>query len=98
MKLQRIVKMSFEPEKVTDFLKMYSQVNHKISGFPGCRGVKLLRGINQENVFFTYSTWDSEEALNKYRNSELFSGVWKETKSYFNDRPQAWSLDLVQFS
>lgn len=90
--------MSFDPDKVENFLKMYNKVNHKISGFPGCHGVKLLRDLHQDNVFFTYSTWDSEEDLNNYRNSELFSGVWKETKSYFNDRPQAWSLEIVQFS
>ena len=98
MKLQRIVKMSFQPEKVNDFLRLYSEVQHKISSFPGCHGVKLLREKKEGSIFFTYSVWDSERDLNSYRSSELFSRVWKEMKSYCNDRPEAWSLDHIEFS
>ncbi|MFZ0490789.1 MAG: antibiotic biosynthesis monooxygenase, partial [Salegentibacter sp.] len=36
-----------------------------------------------------------EAALENYRNSELFKEVWAKTKVFFNDRPEAWSVDKV---
>lgn len=89
----RIVKMTFMPEKVNEFLKVFNASKHLIRNFEGCSHLELLNDINSPNIFFTYSYWQSEEALNKYRNSELFAGVWKETKILFADKTEAWSVE-----
>jgi hypothetical protein len=34
--------------------------------------------------------------LENYRNSDLFKGVWAETKIKFSDRPEAWSFEEIQ--
>ena len=39
------------------------------------------------------SVWFSKNDLENYRNSDLFKETWKQTKTYFNDKPQAWSVD-----
>ena len=44
----------------------------------------------------TYSHWESEEALNKYRDSELFKSVWSFTKALFAEKPQAFSTKKLQ--
>lgn len=90
--LLRIVRMSFKPELVSDFLSMFHEVKPKIEAMPGCSKVDLKQDIHLEHVFYTISHWESEEHLNAYRNSELFAKTWAETKARFNDAPQAYSL------
>jgi heme-degrading monooxygenase HmoA len=88
--------MSFEPSLVPAFLELFETVKEQIAGFEGCSGLTLLRDAHQPNVLFTYSLWDSEAHLNKYRFSELFKSTWEQTKSKFNDKPIAWSLLVEQ--
>ncbi|MFN7100290.1 MAG: putative quinol monooxygenase, partial [Flavobacterium sp.] len=47
------------------------------------------------SIFFTYSYWESEADLENYRNSALFKEVWAYTKAFFNDKPEAWSVDKL---
>lgn len=95
----RIVRMSFMVEHTADFLQLFEQYQDQIRHFDGCCGLQLLQDIGQPNVFFTYSHWISPEALEAYRQSELFRQVWQQTKQYFNERPAAWSLkSLVQLN
>ena len=93
--LVRIVKMSFDPSKIDLFLANFELVKNQIRNFNGCNFLELYREKNDSNIFFTYSYWDNEVALNNYRNSELFEKVWAETKILFNDKPQAWSVDKI---
>jgi quinol monooxygenase YgiN len=95
--IKRIVKMSFMPEKVDDFKAIFKNNWQYIKGFKGCHHVELLQDKKNTNVFFTYSMWESEEHLNAYRDSELFSKVWGATKLLFNDKPQAWSVNQLDF-
>jgi quinol monooxygenase YgiN len=88
----RIVKMTFQPEKVEDFLKLFSENKHHIQQFEGCSKVTLLNDVNDSTIYFTYSNWENTQSLEKYRQSELFNRVWSQTKVLFADKPQAWSL------
>ncbi|MFN4973025.1 MAG: putative quinol monooxygenase [Bacteroidota bacterium] len=89
--INRIVRMSFEPDKVNEFVDLFNASKHKIAAFPGCTSLKLLRDANEEQVFFTYSTWESQEHLDAYRKSDLFKQVWSRTRALFNSKPMAWS-------
>lgn len=88
----RIVKMSFNSEQVPDFLQMFDERKKRIRSFEGCQHLELWQDADSSNIFFTYSIWDSEQHLNKYRFSELFKETWSITKAMFCDKPQAWSL------
>lgn len=91
----RIVKMSFEPSKIDAFLENFNNNKEKIRNFDGCRLLKLYQDKNSSNIFFTYSYWESENHLEIYRNSELFNTVWASTKTMFNGKPEAWSVDTI---
>lgn len=91
----RIVKMSFQPEKIEEFLANFEEIKHKVRGFDGCNHLELLRDKHKTNVLFTYSYWETEEHLENYRHSDLFKGVWAQTKALFNDKPEAWSVDRL---
>jgi heme-degrading monooxygenase HmoA len=94
--INRIVRMSFEPRLVPAFLELFEEVKHQIAAFEGCNGLTLLRDAHEPNILFTYSLWESEAHLNKYRFSELFKTTWENTKSKFNAKPIAWSLTVEQ--
>jgi quinol monooxygenase YgiN len=92
--INRIVKMTFQPEHVEEFLAYFDTIKHQINAFEGCNGMRMLRDVNQSNILFTYSIWESEAALNRYRDSELFAQVWPNTKKYFSAKAEAWSTEV----
>ncbi len=94
--INRIVRMSFEPDKVEEFMQVFENAKERIAGFDGCEGLTLLRDAHQSNILFTYSYWKNQDCLNKYRFSELFKDTWAKTKVHFNDKPLAWSLEVLQ--
>lgn len=91
----RIVKLTFNPDKVSDFKEFIAHYRAQIVSFEGCQGVDFLQDKTSPAIFFTYSHWESESALEKYRNSELFHHVWSTVKQWFGDRPQAWSVEKI---
>ena len=90
----RIVKMEFKQELVDSFLLLFNANKESIRNFPGCNKLTLLQD-SSKNVFFTYSIWENESSLERYRDSNLFKEVWKETKSYFSKKPKAWSTEKL---
>ena len=92
----RIVKMSFQPEKIEEFLGNFNEKKAFIRKSPGCNLLELYRDKTNPNIFFTYSYWETEQDLENYRNSDLFKDVWAKTKVLFNDKPLAWSVDKLE--
>lgn len=90
--LIRIVRMDFDPDKVSDFLQLFEEVQPKIAAFEGCKEVKLKKDATHSHVYYTHSKWDSEEALNQYRQSDFFQSTWARTKLLFQSKPLAYSL------
>jgi len=93
--IKRIVKLTFREEETDTFLQIFEESQEQIRNFPGCRHLELLRGLTAENIFFTYSFWESEEHLEAYRLSPLFKSTWSRTKKLFSEKPQAWSVTPV---
>ena len=91
----RIVRMTFDPVKVPVFLEVFNASRERIRGFEGCRHLELLNDVGHRNVFCTYSLWESEEHLNRYRFSQLFKDTWAQTKPLFIEKPVAFSMEKV---
>jgi len=96
MSLIRVVRMTFHPEKVAAFLENFEAQKSLIRNFPGCEHLELWQDQDDKNIFVTYSLWQSEEALNQYRDSQLFKSLWTFTKALFSEKPQAWSTKKLQ--
>lgn len=88
----RIVKMTFEKDKVDDFLSIFAASKALIRASEGCKHLELWQEKKDGNIFFTYSHWDDESYLDKYRHSALFADVWAKTKALFADKPEAWTV------
>jgi len=92
--IKRIVKIELKSDKIEAFQAIFAESKMKILAREGCFHVELLRSKKPDNTFFTFSIWESEEALNAYRNSELFGEVWPKTKALFLNPAEAWSTKL----
>ncbi|GAA4450070.1 putative quinol monooxygenase [Nibrella saemangeumensis] len=93
--LIRIVRMTFQPDKLDEFMVIFNQSKDRIRTFPGCRHLELLQDIDKPNVRMTYSLWESADELEAYRQSELFRTTWAATKVLFADKPVAFSAEKI---
>ena len=92
--IKRIVKLTFQKDKTEKFISVFNANKQKIRSFPGCNYLEVWRSKKEPNVFFTYSFWENETALNNYRHSDVFKKTWANTKVLFADRPEAWTVEL----
>ena len=90
--LIRIVSMYFTKDTAAKFLEIFDKSHKLIRASEGCRFLQLLRDENDPSHFMTHSHWENEEALEKYRNSDLFKKTWASTKVLFERKAEAWSL------
>ena len=96
MEVIRVVRLAFLPEKLSDFVKLFEESSLSIRSFHGCTHLELMGDHIHANVFYTYSKWTSNEALNEYRSSALFKNTWNKTKKLFSDKPQAYTMISIQ--
>jgi quinol monooxygenase YgiN len=86
--INRIVIMTFQSDKVDEFLSVFDVYKIAIRNFPGCQGLKLLQTAGKPNQLSTYSLWDDEDCLNNYRHSALFEE--------FSEKPVAFSTEVIR--
>lgn len=90
--ITRIVKLEFQENHLQGFLNHFEQVKWSVASFPGCQGMKLIQDKKNPCLIMTYSIWEDEEALEKYRLSPLFETIWPTIKPWFSAKPEAWTL------
>ena len=88
----RLVKMQLREDAVDAFAAMFAARRARIAGFPGCLHLELWHDAAGAPVFYTYSHWESEAALNHYRFSEFFKETWTLTKTFFAAKAEAVTL------
>ncbi|MBW2961080.1 putative quinol monooxygenase [Mesonia aestuariivivens] len=93
--LVRIVKMTFKQEEIENFKLLFDKKKHLIRGVEGCQFLELYQDQENKTIFFTYSYWENDKALQNYRHSNLFKEIWAATKIKFNARPEAWSVNKL---
>ncbi|MDN3643408.1 antibiotic biosynthesis monooxygenase family protein [Lutimonas halocynthiae] len=93
--LVRIVKMTFADEKIDDFQNRFHSIKEKIINFEGCQLLELYQDKENPAIFFTYSYWNSEDDLDRYRKSSFFKEVWTDTRKMFTEKAEAWSVDKI---
>ena len=94
--ITRIVKITLKPDKVNDFMEIFRDVKETIAAFDGCHHVELLQDLHSPNIFFTYSIWEDEHYLDRYRFSEFFKETWIRSKRLFAAKADAWSVKLIE--
>ncbi len=95
--IHRIVKMTFNPERIEEFIKIFNSSKTKIRNFPGCKNLQLIQSQENSNIILTSSIWEDENSLNNYRKSDLFRDTWTATKKLFIEKPEAISYNLIHW-
>lgn len=91
----RIVKLTIREEEVETFKAYFNTVCDTIRAQEGCHLLQAWQDMHQPSIFFTYSLWDNEEYLNKYRDSAFFLQFWKTVKQWFGAKAEVWSFDKI---
>ena len=89
----RIVKLQFKDDCIESFLLHFNTVKERVATSEGCHQMMLQRDKHNPAIFFTISSWVSEEHLNNYRASSFFEDTWKKIKPWFSERAQAWTTE-----
>jgi quinol monooxygenase YgiN len=89
--IHRIVRMTLRPDAVDAFLEVYDRTSPAIRARKGCRALHLLQDLRWPGILTTHSVWESEEALEAYRESDLFRSTWAATRPFFAAPAEAWS-------
>jgi len=84
--------MTFDENKIEDFIKCTQKIRDAIENFKGCTHLEILQDAERKNIFFTYSKWESEADLESYRKSDFFRIIWPNTKKMFSGKPEAWTV------
>lgn len=92
----RIVKLSFQEDRVSDFIAYFDTIKDRIRNFPGCLFLELYQDKKDPTIFFTYSYWEKEEDLELYKDSETFAEIWPFVKTLFRVKAEAWSVDKLR--
>ena len=87
--------MTFKEEAIPEFLAFFQQRKDRIRHYPGCSHLELWQDMQHPSVWFTYSHWESEEALDHYRFSEFFKETWTFTRQHFAAKAEAYSITKV---
>jgi len=90
--ITRIVKMQILESKIDNYQEIVKPYVANIISFPGCKGVRVLKDKNSKTIIFTYSLWESEQDLEKYRKSEMFREIWYKVKQLFSVPAEAWTV------
>lgn len=87
--------MTFRDDTAAVFEEFTKTIADTIRSFDGCLHLDIYRDINSPAIFFSYSHWESEEYLENYRMSDFFRKTWTQTKTWFGDKPSAWSVQKI---
>jgi heme-degrading monooxygenase HmoA len=82
-----IALLEIDPGAEDAFVAAYEQVRHEVAGTPGCRSMRMTRGVESPSRFVLMVEWDSVEAHEQnFRGSERF-GRWRAGIGPFFVRP-----------
>ena len=87
--------MKFSVESIHLFRTLFEETKSHILAFEGCIELDLLADADEPLCLCTWSTWQNAEALEKYRQSDLFRS---KPKPLFTEKASAWTFDIITSS
>ncbi len=82
MSVVRLIYVTVKPDQAAEAERLWK--NHcapLMTKQPGCLSEKLLRCIDSPGEFISYSEWDSQENIDRYRESSEHEEIRKHSRS-----------------
>lgn len=71
-----------------EFTRAYTQAREVLAGTPGCRSVRMTRGVESPSKFVLLVEWDSVDAhLDNFRATDRFTAWRNAIGPYFDGAP-----------
>jgi heme-degrading monooxygenase HmoA len=71
MAIIRLIYVRVEPGQAAEAERLWKQDCAPLMiRQPGCRSERLLKCLDEPGAYISYSEWDSEDAIDRYRKSE----------------------------
>jgi heme-degrading monooxygenase HmoA len=83
-----IAMLEIKPGSEDAFVAAYGQVRHEVASTPGCRSMRLTRGVESPSRFVLLVEWDSVQAHERdFRGSDGFTRWRAGIGPYFAQPP-----------
>ena len=80
--------LEIKPGSEDAFVAAYGQVRHEVASTPGCRSMRLTRGVESPSRFVLVVEWDSVEAHEReFRGTDRFTRWRAGIGPYFAQPP-----------
>jgi heme-degrading monooxygenase HmoA len=82
MPIVRAIYVTVKPEQIKQAIELWK--NHcapLMIKQPGCLSEKLLECVDAPGEFISYSEWDSQGSIDKYRTSEAHAEIQKHSRA-----------------
>lgn len=77
------------PGQEDAFTAAYRQAHNVLAGTPGCRAVRMTRGVESPSRFVLLVEWDSVDAhLQNFRDSDRFTAWRGQIGPFFAEPPR----------
>lgn len=85
--------MHIKTKDIVKFRDTFTNYQSQIKDFKGCMQHDIFCDKEKEEIYYSYTIWDSEKNLNKYRKSTLLKEINTNIIQYCSKDPQAWTID-----
>ena len=82
MSIIRLIYVTVQPNQVKDAVSLWK--NHcapLMIKQPGCQSEKLLECVDAPGEFISYSEWDNQANIDKYRESQAHAEIQKHSRA-----------------
>ena len=81
MPIVRLISVSVKPDQVSNAVKLWKEHCAPLMiKQPGCLSEKLLECVDAPGEFISYSEWDTQASIDKYRSSDAHAEVQKHAR------------------
>lgn len=81
MSIVRMIYVSVNPDRVEEAERTWKEHCAPLMiKQPGCLTEKLLKCVDQPGEYISYSEWDTQESVDKYRQSQAHEDIRKSSR------------------
>ncbi|OFX61669.1 MAG: hypothetical protein A2046_04560 [Bacteroidetes bacterium GWA2_30_7] len=89
----RIVKMQVNESNKVLFKQTLKDYQPLLKKQKGCMQIDMLNDKKIKDIYYSYTIWDNEENLKKYKNSDFYKELSSKVLPLCEKEPQAWTVD-----
>jgi heme-degrading monooxygenase HmoA len=88
MNIVRMIYVKVDPDQIEKAQRVWKEHCAPLMiKEPGCVSEKLLKCTDEPGEFISYSEWDNQESIDRYRRGAAHEEIKKHTGSLRSDRP-----------